>query len=30
VLAEERDNELLAERFVLCKSCGRILYLPGQ
>ncbi len=21
-------NELLAERFVLCKSCGRILYLP--
>jgi uncharacterized protein len=23
-------NELLAERFVLCKSCGRILYLPGQ
>jgi uncharacterized protein len=23
-------NELLAERFVQCKSCGRILYLPGQ
>jgi predicted nucleic acid-binding Zn-ribbon protein len=23
-------NELLAERFVLCKSCGRILYLPAQ
>jgi uncharacterized protein len=23
-------NELLAERFVVCKSCGRILYLPQQ
>jgi predicted nucleic acid-binding Zn-ribbon protein len=29
-ITQQGYNELLAERFVLCKSCGRILYLPGQ
>ena len=29
-ITAQGSNELLAEKFVQCKSCGRILYLPGQ
>jgi predicted nucleic acid-binding Zn-ribbon protein len=29
-ITAQNYNELLQERFILCKSCGRILYLPAE
>ena len=28
-LTAQTHNELLMQNFVMCKACGRILYLPG-